>query len=75
MEQVTKDSICYKYTAVYVNDLMFTMDDPGTFEKLLQDNYHFKLKASGKIDYHIGMNFFSDENGVLCIKPSKYIEK
>ena len=73
--RVTKDGRCYEYIAVYVDDLMFAMDDPEAFEKLLREDYNFKLKGTGEIDYHIGMDFFRDEDGVLCIKPAKYIEK
>ena len=33
------------------------------------------MKGTGEIDYHIGMDFFRDEDGTLCIKPAKYIAK
>ena len=54
---------------------MFAMDQPKEFEKLLREKYNFKLKGTGEIDYHIGMDFFRDEDGTLCIKPAKYIAK
>ena len=54
---------------------MFAMDQPKDFKKLLREKYNFKLKGTGKIDYHIGMDFFHDEDGTLCIKPAKYTAK
>ena len=40
--------------------------------------YHdnnFKLKGSGPITFHLGMDFFRDSDGVLCMAPKKYIKK
>ena len=37
------------------------------FQKLLQ--------RTREIDCHIGMDFFWDEDDVLCVKPAKYIDK
>ena len=71
----SKDGRCYEYVAVYVDDLMFAMDDPAAFEKELVMKYNFKLKGTGEIEYHIGMDFFRDADGVLCTKPKKYIAK
>ena len=42
---------------------MFAMDQPKDFKKLLREKDNFKLKGTGKIDYHIGMDFFRDEDG------------
>ena len=72
---VTKDGRCYEYIAISVDDLMFAMVNPEAFEKPLREDYIFKLKGTGEIDYHIGMDFFWDEDGILCINPAKYIEK
>ena len=54
---------------------MFAMGQPKDFKKLLREKYNFKLKGTGEIEYHIGMDFFRDEDGTLCIKPAKYIAK
>ena len=51
---------CYEYVAVYIDYLMFAMDQPNDFKKLLR-KYNFKLKGTGEIDYHIGMDFFHDK--------------
>jgi hypothetical protein len=65
----------YEYVAVYVDDLMIAMKDPQTFVALLQLKYKFKLKGTGPIEYHIGMDFTQDADSILCISPKKYIEK
>ena len=65
----------YEYIAVYVNDLAITAKDPSSIVKILTDKYRFKLKGTGTIHFHLGMDFFHDEDGVLCIAPRKYVEK
>ena len=66
----SSDGRCYEYVDVYVDDLMFAIDHPKDFEKLLRETYNFKLKRTGEIEYHIGMDFFRDKDGTLCIKPA-----
>ena len=51
------------------------MDKLKLFKKLLYKKYNIGLKGTGKIDYHIGLNFFCNENSTLCIKPAEYIAK
>jgi hypothetical protein len=53
----SKELSHYKYVAVYVDDLMIAMKDPQTFVALLQSKYKFKLKGTGPIEYHLGMDF------------------
>lgn len=65
----------YEYIAVYVDDIAFVMESPNEFIDVLQDKYKFKLKGSGPISFHLGMDFHRDKDGVLCIAPSKYIER
>ncbi len=65
----------YEYVAVYVDDLALAMDDPKTFLDTLTSKYSFKLKGSGEISFHLGCDFFRDEDGTLCMKPDKYISK
>jgi hypothetical protein len=65
----------YEYVAVYVDDLAIAMIDPEAFVKVLVDKYNFKLKGTGPISFHLGMDFECDEDGTLCIIPRKYIEK
>jgi len=65
----------YKYIAAYVDDLMIASKDPDSIIKILMEKYHFKLKGTGPTDFHLGCDFFRDEEGVLCYAPKKYIEK
>ena len=65
----------YEYVAVYVDDLGLAVDKPVEFLKVLTDKYKFKLKGSGPIAFHLGMDFSRDEDGVLCMAPTKYLDK
>jgi hypothetical protein len=38
----------------------------------LEEQHQFKLMSTG---YHLGCNYFLDDNGTLCFGPRKYIEK
>jgi hypothetical protein len=52
------------------------MEDPETFLKQLSSApYKFKLKGSGELSFHLGFGFESDSDGVLCMNPSRYIDK
>ena len=64
----------YKYIAVYVDDLAIAMAEPQAFMDVLEHKYNFKLKGTGPISFHLGCDFFCDEDGVLCMAPHKYIE-
>ena len=65
----------YEYIAVYVDDLAIAMLNPEEFVKVLIDKYKFKLKGTGPISFHLGCEFVRDEEGVLCLRPRKYIER
>jgi hypothetical protein len=43
------------------------MDKPEEFLKVLTDKYKIKLKGSGPIAFHLGMNFTRDDDGILCL--------
>ena len=66
---------CYEYIAVYVDDLAMVLKDPQAFVDVLEKKYNFKLKGTGPIKYHLGMDFKRDDDGTLRFEPSKYIEK
>ena len=65
----------YEYIAVYVDDLAIAMVKPQDFADTLQDTYKFKLKGTGPISFHLGMDFFRDDENTLCIASRKYVEK
>jgi len=65
----------YEYIAVYVDDLAIASKDPGKIIDFLTKVKAFKLKGTGPISYHLGCDFFRDDEGILCMAPRKYIEK
>jgi hypothetical protein len=70
-----KNGELYEYVAVYVDDLAIAMKDPKSFVNILENDYKFKTKGTGPIQFHLGMDFFRESDGTLCISPVKYIEK
>ena len=72
---IRRNGNIYEYVAVYVDDLAIVMKDPQGFADTLTKKYKFKLKGTGPISFHLGMDFDRDEDGTLCIAPRKYIEK
>ena len=65
----------YEYIAVYVDDLLIVSKNPKEITDILVNKYKFKLKGTGLIKYHLGCDFYRDEEGVLCFAPKRYIEK
>ena len=65
----------YEYVAVYVDDLLIASKDPNAIIKALTDKYHFKLKGTGPVTFHLGCDYVRDDDGVLCWEPKKYIER
>lgn len=65
----------YEYVAVYVDDLALAMKEPQSFVDLLTNKYKFKLKGTGPISFHLGMDFSRDKDGTLCMSSKKYTEK
>jgi Reverse transcriptase (RNA-dependent DNA polymerase) len=65
----------YDYLGVYVDDLTIVSNDPQAIIADLANKYRFKLKGTGPIQFHLGMDFFRDADGVLCISAKKYIDK
>jgi hypothetical protein len=59
-----------------MDDLAIIAKDPREIVDVLEWKYKFKLKGTGLISFHLGMGFFCDEEGVLCLSPKKhYIER
>ena len=65
----------YEYIGVYVDDLAIVLQDPKAIVDVLTQEHNFKLKGTGTISFHLGCDYFRDEDGVLCMAPRKYIEK
>jgi hypothetical protein len=64
----------YKYVAVYVDDLAIVLRKPLEFEDILMQKYNFKMKGTGPITFHLGMDIYREDSGTLCIAPRKYIK-
>jgi len=65
----------YEYIAACVDNLMIASKDPDSIIKMLIEKRQFKLKGTGPTEFHLGCDFFRDEEGVLCYAPKKHIEK
>ena len=63
----------YEYIARYVDDLAIASKDPQKIIDALTETYKFKLKGTGPLKYHLGLNYYRDEDGVLCASPTKYL--
>jgi Reverse transcriptase (RNA-dependent DNA polymerase) len=72
---IRKKNNLYEYIAVYVDDLAITMKDPKELTDILEKQHKFKLKGTGPITFHLGMDFTRDDDNTLCISPTKYIDK
>ena len=59
----------YEYIGVYVDDLEIASKDPQAILDTLSNVYHFNLKGSGPISFHLGCDFNCDPNGTLCMQP------
>ena len=66
----------YEYVACYVDDLMIASKKPQAIIDALEGNpNNFKLKGTGPMTFHLGCDFFRDDDGTLCVGPRKYIER
>ena len=70
-----KNGETYEYVAVYVDDLAIAMKNPQELIDVLEKKHHFKLKGTGPIHFHLGMDIHRDSHNTLCISPTKYIDK
>jgi hypothetical protein len=65
----------YEYIATYVDNLAIGSKAPKEITDELENTYKFKLNGTGPIKFHLGCDFYHDEDGTLCFGPKKYIEK
>jgi hypothetical protein len=65
----------YEYIAVYVDDLLIASKAPQDIIEWLEKKNLFKLKGTGPISFHLGCDFFRDDEGTLCIGPKSYIDR
>ena len=72
---IRRNEDVHEYVAVCVNDLAFAMKNPKELADILTEKHGFKLKGTGPISFHLGCDFFRDDNGVLCMAPKKYVDR
>jgi hypothetical protein len=66
----------YEYIACYVDDLLIASRKPQVIvDALTSAPNNFKLKGTGPTTFHLGCDFFRDDEGVLCVGPKTYIER
>jgi len=65
----------YEHVAVHEDDLLIASREQGQIISPLEKKHQFKLKGAGSIQFHLGCNFFCDENDALGFAPNKHIEK
>ena len=65
----------YEYIAIYVDDLCIVALDPKSITDVLTDKYSYKLKGTGPITYHLGCDYYRDNDGNLCYAPKRHIDK
>eukprot|EP00957_Ditylum_brightwellii_P186521 14200935-Ditylum_brightwellii.AAC.1 len=66
----------WEYIAVYVDDLAIAMKNPQQLvDTLSSPPFKFKLKGTGPITHHLGMQFTRDADGTLCLESKKYLQK
>ena len=64
----------YEYIVVHVDDLLIASRNTETIVESLESNpVNFKLKGTGLLEFHLGCDYFRDEDGTLCYGPKKYI--
>ena len=51
---------CYECIAVYVDDLCIADQSPSAIIQIFKSKYHIKVKAYGKLTYHLGADYFED---------------
>ena len=42
---------------------------------IFNPKYHSKVKGDGKLNYHLGADYFEDSDGTCVSQPKKYIGK
>jgi Reverse transcriptase (RNA-dependent DNA polymerase) len=65
----------YEYIAVYVDDLLIAARNPKEIVQTLEEQHNLKLKGAGPLTYHLGCDYFCDQDRTLCFVPRKYITK
>ena len=57
----------WEYVVIYVDDLIIAMHDPQFFNDLQAPQVGFTMKGVGQPTYHLGVDFFCNDDGTLCL--------
>ena len=66
---------CYEYIDVYLFDLCIAAESPNAVIDIFKTKYNFKVKGDGTLSYHLGSDYFEDQDGTFVNKPRTYIDK
>ena len=63
----------WEFIVIYVDDIIAAMNDPQSFfDELQGPNGGFTMKGVGSPTYHLGADFFRDDDGMLCMGTQTY---
>ena len=65
----------YEYLGTYVDDLIIAAKNPNELFDVLVNKYKLQLKGTEKLRYHLGADYFRDEDGTLCQSARGYVER
>ena len=66
----------WEYIVVHVDDFIVAMKEPQKFFDDLQGhNVGCTMKGIGKSNYHLGADFFHDDDGTLCFGAQTYFKR
>ena len=66
----------WEFIVVYVYDIIPAMNDPQSFFNELQGpKVSFTMKGVRSPTYHLGADFFRDDDGTLCMGPQTYAKQ
>ena len=64
-----------EYVALYVDDLFIAVKSPSVIIQIFKTKYHLKVKGDGKLNNHLGADYFEDPDGTFVSQPRKYMDK
>ena len=50
------------------------MHSTSAIIQIFKTKYHLKVKGDGKLNYHLGADYFEDPDGTFLSQPRKYID-
>ena len=66
----------YEYIVRYVDDICCAMENPDLFyEQLKGEPFKLKLTGCEEPKYHLGGDFFRDDDGTLCYGAQTYVKR